>query len=131
MQNSPPTETRAASIFIDENNILVITMKDCGKVDEYDVIDINLVLRHLSHNKPAYKLLDARADWSMDKKAKERAKLENTITKTAARAIVVSNKIKATLFELLQSLSKFDYPQKTFSDKDKAYKWLLSLKNGK
>jgi hypothetical protein len=131
MTKSNPTETRAASIFKDENDILVITMKDCGKMDEYDVIDVNLVLRHVSGDKPAYKLLDARANWSMDKKAKERAKLENTITKTSARAIIVSNVVKATLFEFLQSFSKFDYPQKTFSDKDEAYAWLLALKKGK
>lgn len=131
MTHTNPTETRTASIFRDENGILIITMKDCGKVDEYDVIDVNLVLRHLSGDKPAYKLLDARADWSMDKKARERAKLENTIAKTSARAILVSNQVKATLLDFLNGFSKSDYPQKNFCDKDEAYEWLLALKNRK
>lgn len=122
------TETRIASVHIDANDIVVITMKDCGRVDEYDVVDINLVLRHLTGGKPALKLFDGRGNWSMDRKAKERAKLENSEQHTIARAVVVSNFIKAALFRYLHELGKKGFPQEFFTDKDEAYKWLLSLK---
>ncbi len=129
MIHSNPTETRIASIVKDEQDIIIITMKDCGVMDEYDVLDVNLVLKAKSRNKPAYKLLDARANWSMNKKAKESAQLENSASKTAARAIVVSSEMKGILLNFLQNFSKSIYPQKMFSNKEDAYNWLLSLKN--
>lgn len=129
MPSSNPVETRIATIFKDKNGILIITMKDCGLVDEFDVIDINLVLRHLSEKNPSYKLLDARAEWRMDAKAKERANLEDSTSNTRARAVVVSGIVKATLIKFLQSFSKKDYPQKTFTDWDEAYEWLLKIKS--
>jgi len=131
MPSTNPVETRIATILKDKNGILIITMKNCGLVDEFDVIDINLVLRHLSEKNPSYKLLDARAEWRMDAKAKERANLEDSTSKTRARAVVVSGIVKATLIKFLQSFSKKDYPQKTFTDWDEAYEWLLKIKSEK
>lgn len=128
MTNTSTTETRIASIHRDENGILTITMKDCGKVDEYDVIDLNLVLRHISNDQPALKLFDARAKWSMDKKAKERAKLENNVTKTKARAVLVSNIVQKGLMAFINSFSKFNYPQQIFTDKEEALNWLKQQK---
>jgi hypothetical protein len=64
----------------------------------------------------------------MDRKAKERSKLENTKQNTIARAVVVSNFLKATLFKYLHDLGKKDVPQEFFTDKDEAYKWLLTFK---
>lgn len=76
MANQNPTELEFATVFKDKNGIIIITMKDCKKLDQYDVININLAIRRKTDGEPALKLLDARAKWSMDKKAKERAKLE-------------------------------------------------------
>lgn len=127
MLNSNPTETRIATIYKDENDILIITMKNCGKIDEYDVIDVNLVIRHKANMKPTLKLLDTRAYWSMDKKAKERAQYEDTVSITKARAIVVSNVLKSSMFTFLRRFSKKEYPQRFFTVKQEAYNWLLSL----
>lgn len=127
MANTNPTELEFATIFKDKNGVIIITMKDHKKLDQYDVLNINIAIRHKAAGKPALKLLDARAKWSMDKKAKERAKLEQAASVTKARAIVVSNAITATLMKFLQSFSKHEYPQQIFSDYDKAYEWLKSL----
>lgn len=129
MASSNPTELEFATIFKDKNGIIIITMKDYRKLDQYDVININLAIRHKAGGKPALKLLDARGKWSMDKKAKERAKLEQAASVTKARAIVVSNSIKAALLKFLQSFDKQGYPQEIFSDYDKAYLWLKSFLN--
>jgi hypothetical protein len=128
MATSNPTELEFATIFKDKNGIIIITMKDCGTLDQFDIININLAIRHKTDGKPTLKLLDARSNWSMNKKAKERAQIENSASVTKARAIVVSNSIKATLFKFIQSFSKYDYPQQIFSDYNEAYDWLLSLK---
>lgn len=127
MANTNPTELEFATVFKDKNGIIIITMKDYRRLDQFDVININLAIRHKTEGKHALKLLDARANWSMDKKAKERAKLESSASVTKARAIVVSNSIKAALFKFLQSFNKQDYPQQIFTDWDEAYKWLISL----
>jgi hypothetical protein len=128
MANQNPTELEFATVFKDKNGIIVITMKDYRKLDQYDVLNINIAIRHKTEGKPALKLLDARAKWSMDKKAKERAKLEQAASVTKARAIVVSNAITATFMKFLQSFNKHEYPQQIFTDYDEAYEWLLSIK---
>jgi hypothetical protein len=120
-----PAELEFATVFKDKNGIIIIKMMDYKRLDQYDVININLAIRHITEGKPALKLLDARAHWSMDKKAKERAKLEQSASITKARAIVVSNVITATLMKFLQSFSKHEYPQQIFTDYDEAYEWLL------
>ncbi len=101
MANQNPTELEFATVFKDKNGIIIITMKDYRKLDQYDVININLAIRHKANGMPALKLFDARAKWSMDKKAKERAKLEQDSSVTKARAIVVSNLVTATLLKFL------------------------------
>lgn len=78
MANTNPTELEFATVFKDKNGIIIITMKDYRKLDQYDVININLAIRHKTDGKSALKLLNARASWSMDKKAKERTKLEHS-----------------------------------------------------
>jgi hypothetical protein len=129
MDHMNMTETRIASILRDDKDVIIITMKDCGRVDEYDVVDFNLALRHITEGKPSLKLIDTRASWSMDKKAKERTRLENNAQHTIARAMVVSNFIKAALFRYLHELGKKNIPQEFFTNKDAAYQWLLTFKN--
>lgn len=128
MATSNPTELEFATIFKDKNDIIIITMKNCGTLDQYDVVNINLAIRHKTDGKPALKLLDARANWSMDKKAKERAKHENSASHTKARAIVVSNVVKVNFLKFLQSFSEYNYPQEFFTNWNEAYEWLLSMK---
>jgi len=134
MQNIEATdnnlvELRIASVIKDKNGIICITMKDCGVVDEYDVMDLNLVIRHAANNAPSLKLLIATGDWEMSKKAKIMAEKEDNISKTIARAIVVSNTIKASLFNFMKKFSKKSYPQQFFNSREEAYDWLMSLNN--
>lgn len=123
-----PIKTRTAFIYKDKNGIIIITMINSAEVDEYDVLDNNLVIRNKCGNKPCYKLLDARATWSLTDKAKEYAESEDSIKRTKARAIVVSSRLKSTLLNFLRRFNKKEYPQRIFTDWDKAYNWLLNLK---
>jgi hypothetical protein len=128
MSDANPTEIRIASVFKDENDIIIITMKDCGMIDEYDVMDLNLVLRHKADNQPALKLYITTGDWEMTKKGKEMAEKEDNISRTRARALVVSNSLKASAMNFLQSFSGKSYPQQFFSTREEAYAWLLSMR---
>jgi hypothetical protein len=126
-----PSDLGFASVFKDENGILIITIKDHQKLDEIDVININLSIRFKAEGKPSLRLLDARAKWSMNKKARERAKLEHKATPTIARAIVVSSAVTAALMGFLKSFGKHNYPQRIFSDYEEAYAWLKSFTEDK
>jgi len=122
------TKLDFADVKRDENDIIIISMKDHKQLDEFDVININLLVRFHAKGESLCKLLDARADWSMSSKAKKQAKLEQKNSLTRARAIVVSHSTRAALLNFLQYFSKFDYPQKIFSDYEAAYQWLLTQK---
>lgn len=125
MLNANLDKLEFADVMRDKNNIIIITMKDHQQLDEIDVININLLVRYYANGEVLCKLLDARANWSMSSKAKKQAKLEQKNSLTRARAIVVSYSAKASLLNFLQYFSKFDYPQKIFSDYQEAYDWLL------
>jgi hypothetical protein len=122
------TETRIASVYRDENGVIVIDMKDCGLIDEYDITDLNLVIRQTAQGKKSLKLVLATGDWDMTKKAKEMAEKEDNISMTRARAIVVSNNLKASLFNFLKTFSDKKYPQQFFNNREEAYGWLLTFR---
>ncbi|MCC6370067.1 MAG: hypothetical protein IT236_03575 [Bacteroidia bacterium] len=124
--NSNPVETRVARVFRDEAGVISVTLKDCGLVDEFDIMDLNLVIRHLAQHKMALKLLIISDDFEMSKEAKLMAEKEDNISKTIARAIVVSNKLKASLFNFFMQFGKTrNYPQQFFNNETEAYDWLL------
>ena len=128
MPTSRKISTRIAEITIDDDEIILIKMLDAVDVDEYDILDLNLIVRHLSKNKPALKLLDSRNNWSISVKAKQVASNENSLNKTIARAIVVSNKLKSGVFSFIKKFESKKYPQKYFTDINEAREWLLNFK---
>jgi hypothetical protein len=121
-------DTRVAKVYKDANDIVVILMKKAGLVNEADIIELNLVIRNHAEKKAIYKLLDARANFDFDKKAKALTEKEERISRTKARAIIVSNSIKASLENFLKEFSHNKYPQQFFTDYNEAYQWLLNLK---
>jgi hypothetical protein len=129
MEIRNPTETRVATIQRDANGVIVISMKDCGMVDEFDMMDVNLVIRHFSGNHPALKLVITAADFDMTRKAKEIAEKGDSPEKTKARAIVVSNTLKASIMNFLKAFGGKSYPQQFFRDRDEAYQWLLGFRD--
>lgn len=103
-------------------------MLDAVDVDEFDIFDLNLIVRHLSNNKPALKLLDSRNNWSISAKAKKIATTESTLNKTKARAIVVSNQLKSGVLSFIKKFESKKYPQMYFTDINEAREWLLTFK---
>lgn len=128
MIDSNPIDTRIASVYKDENEFIIITMKDCGEVDELDILDLNLVIRQKANQQKALKLLILLSDFDLTKKAKEMAAKEENLSQTRARAVVVSNRLKASVFNFMKQFSEKSYPQQFFNNIDEAYQWLLSLK---
>lgn len=110
MNTSRKISTHIAEISIDDDEIILIEMLDAVDVDEYDVLDLNLIIRHLSKNKPVLKLIDSRNNWSISVKAKKIATNESTLNKTKARAIVVSNQLKSKVLSFINKFESKKYP---------------------
>jgi hypothetical protein len=53
---------------------------------------------------------------------------EDSLSQTKARAVVVFNRLKASVFNFMKQFSEKSYPQQFFNKIDEAYQWLLSLK---
>lgn len=128
MNTSTIVETRIATVMLDDNGIMNITLKDCSEIDEYDIVDLNLVLKHLANKQPTFKISDTRADWKISKAANLKSKEEDLTSNTQARAIIISKNIKSTLLSFIHSFMKTNYPQKIFYTKDSAYQWILEQK---
>lgn len=123
-----PIETRIATLYKDENEIITIHLKNCDDVDEFDVMDFNLVIRQMSAQKPALKLVLTNSKFDLTKKAKEMASKEENLSPTRARALVVSNSIKASFKNFLHQFDSKTYPQQYFTSKKQAYEWLLNIR---
>jgi len=123
------TNTRVAKVYKDANDIVVILMNDAGLVNEEDIVELNLVIRNFAEKKAIYKLLDARANFDFDKKAKSLTEKEERISKTKARAIILSSSMKVSLQNFLKEFSHNKYPQQFFTDYNEAYQWLLNIKS--
>lgn len=122
-------KTPIAHVWKDADGIIHIKLIEASEVDEFDILDLNLVVRNLSKQQPVLKLVDARCSWKISAKAKTKALEEDKLNKTIARAIIVSNSIKSTFFSFIKKFETTKCPQKYFTDINQAHLWLLEIKN--
>jgi hypothetical protein len=85
------TKTRTAIIYLDDNSVLHIDMLDGVDLDYEDALDNALVIKNVTGGQRVLKLIDARADFSINKKAQEFINTAD-IKQTLARAVVRSSK---------------------------------------
>lgn len=121
-------ETRVAKVWQDEQDIVTIQFIETNNVDEFDIQNLNLVVRNLSNDKPVLKLVDSRCSWKISTRGKAKAIEEDTLNKTIARAIVISSTIKSTLFSFIKKFENTNYPQRYFTTTQEARQWLLTFK---
>ena len=121
-------ETRIAKVWLDNQNILTIELIETNNVDEFDIQNLNLVVRDISNDKPVLKLVDSRCSWKISSKGRAKALEEDLLNKTIARAVVVSSTIKSTLFSFIKKFENTNYPQQYFTTIHEARQWLSTLK---
>ncbi|MBI4946289.1 MAG: hypothetical protein HY840_07805 [Bacteroidetes bacterium] len=121
--------TRTAEIFKDDDGIIHICILNGVCIDMEDAIDNFLVVRNLSQEeKSIKKLIDGRADWSIDIAAKRFIAGKDVQGKTIARAVVLKSLFKRALCNYFIRLHKIKSPTKIFTDYDAAIKWLKEYK---
>lgn len=119
-------KTRTARICLDENDIVIVKIIEGIEMDLGDAADNFLVIKHLTEGIRCLKLIDARVNWSIDKKAQSFLAGKDVKEKTRARAIVINSSVKKLLLNFFHSMNVSQAPTKVFTDYDEAYKWLLS-----
>jgi hypothetical protein len=124
-------ETNTATIFIDENEIIHVVLYEGIVMDYYDAMDHYLVIKDLNGNKPVLKLIDSRCNWTIQRRAQEFLSGKEVKEKTIARAVVLNSSIKTALMNFFNDLNKPEVPTKNFTDYDKAYQWLMEMRDQK
>lgn len=119
-------KTRTARIIVDENDIVIIKILEGIEMDLGDAADNFLVVKHLTEGMRCLKLIDARVNWSIDRKAQSFLAGKDVKERTRARAIVINSSVKKLLLNFFHSMNVIQAPTKVFTDYDEAYKWLLS-----
>jgi hypothetical protein len=122
-------QTRTAKIFKDDNGILHFIMTEGIHLDYEDAIDNAIVIKRLTNGEPTLKLVDSRADWTIDKKAQTFLRSNEVKEKTLARAVVKNSIINSVLINFFAKLSRPKVPTKIFTNYEEAYKWLLEEKD--
>ncbi|HXD92974.1 MAG TPA: hypothetical protein VNX01_07145 [Bacteroidia bacterium] len=120
--------TRTAKISLDENGILHFKMTKGIHLDYEDAIDNAIVIKKLTDNRPTLKLVDARSDWTIDKKAQKFIRSNEVKERTIARAVLKSSVLSTILSNFFSKLNKPKVPTQIFTDYSEAYKWLLEMK---
>lgn len=119
-------QTRTADIYLDDNNILHIVLLADVTVDAEDALDNILVARQFTKNKPCVKLIDIRAGFKLEKKAKILLDKADVQRKTNARAIITGSKLKKVAINFFLKYNSNSIPTKFFTDINEAIEWLKS-----
>jgi len=129
--DSKKTETKIASIFKDNKGVIHVIIYEGAKIDYYDALDHYLVIKNLSGTDPVLKLIDSRANWSIQSKARKFLAGKEIKEKTAARAVLVKSSFKSVLLNFFSGLYRPGVPTRVFTDYNKAYEWLMQMKERK
>lgn len=115
-------------VFLDESGILHMIILDGIEVDIDDAADNFLVIKQLSGGQKRLKLLDARANWKITKKAKEYSLKGDTLERTIANAVIVKSFANKFILGFLNKFNKPQTPLKVFLSEKEAIKWLKAFK---
>lgn len=126
-QDYKKIETNTCVIFKDEHHVIHVQIKDGAVVDYYDALDQYLVIKNLSDNKPALKLIDGRCKWVVQKKGRQFFAGKEVKEKTIARAILVNSTIRKVLLNFFNELNKPEVPTQVFNDYAAAHRWLMEM----
>ena len=120
--------TRTATIFLDENGILQILIHPDIRIDYEDALDNALVIKNLTNNVSALKLIDMRTNCIIEKKAQKFIDSNEIKYKTIARAVIKNSVLNSLVINFFMKLNQPETPTRFFTNYPDAYRWLLSLK---
>jgi hypothetical protein len=121
-------KTRTAEISLENEGYILIKLLSDVIIDDADALDNLLVIKNLSGNEKQLKLVDIRGDVVLTPKAKDVSKNLVANKNTIARAYLVDSFLTGLLKTFFESFTKPAVPQKFFTNKEAAVKWLLSRK---
>lgn len=121
-------KTRTAEISFEESSYILIKLLPGSVIDEADALDNLLVIKNLSKGEKQLKLIDVRGKIILTDKAKEVSKNNVSQKNTIARAYLVDSFLNIVLRSFFESFNQSEIPQKFFTKKEDAIKWLMEFK---
>lgn len=120
-------KTRTGEFYVDEHGILHAVMLSDVVVDYEDALDNFLVVKNLTNNQPALRLVDLTNNPKFLSKAKKFLENKEVSSMAMARAILTTNAVKKVSFNFFIKLNPNKIPTKFFTDYDLAITWLRSF----
>lgn len=121
-------KTRTAEISFEEDSYVYVKLIPNSVIDEADALDNLLVIKTISGNSKQLKLIDSRGKITLTPKAVEVSKKNVSDKNTLARAYLVDSFLSTVLRSFFESFQRSEIPQKFFTKKEEAVKWLLTFK---
>jgi len=121
-------KTHTAIISLDEDNVLLVKVKDGVEVDKEELINLVETSLEIVEGNSFYLLVDARNIFSsIDHESRDHfAKHKEYNRLNIAQAIVVNNAPTKLIANFYFRFYKHENPVKVFTDIDKGRKWLLT-----
>ncbi len=136
MQKSNPTwtsssyESELATLEIDSNEILTLTLKPFEQSNSKHEQDLNLAISSSTYREPKLQLIDIRASWNTTQSDIRMLINQEALLIPYARAIVIPSEANPVSIQAILMLSKIvSYPIRFFTSKAIAYEWLLGFHN--
>lgn len=119
---------KTVELYIDEERILRVTVLEGAEIDIEEAKENFESARKLSEGKRMLKLVDAKAYFTMTKRARDFAASKETNEFNIARAIVTNSLANRLLINFFITFHKPQTPVKMFSSEEEALKWLRKFK---
>jgi hypothetical protein len=126
--NKGRIETELATLEIDSNEVLTLTLKSCDTITEIDQVALHLLLCSEPYQILKLQLLDIRACWNTQQNDVRLLMNQNALFIPYARAVIIPSEANTSSIQAILILSKdVKYPVRFFTSKIVAYDWLMSF----
>ena len=123
-------ETRCAEVWLEEGNIVYVSLQQGAEVELDDVTEIKKAKSELVGDKKHLLCADITNIKSITKEARDfTGSTETKNESMLAMALIMGSPISRVVGNFYIGLNKPLYPAKLFNDKEKAFKWLKEFLN--
>jgi hypothetical protein len=119
-------ETGLATLELDTNEVLTLTLKPNKNMDEQLEQELNRLMCSETYRVPKLQLLDIRQSWNTTQSDIRLLMNQDALLIPYARAVVIPNEANPTSIHAILMLTKIvRYPIQFFTSKTLAYDWLM------
>lgn len=123
-------ETRCAEVWLEEDNIIYVSIKHGAEIKLDDVMEVKKTNAKLVGDRKHLLCINISNIKSITKEARDfTGDMETKNERMLAMALIMGSPISRVVGNFYIGLNKPLYPTKLFNDKEKAFKWLKGFLN--